>query len=422
MKNLKLIHLIKQFLFVIALSVFLFACSGAGNTSTGVSEKSAEGEVPPTSKTKKTDVTSEVASEKTEGDAKATDKPVEEIPAGILTAGEWNDLDHWDFWLNLLQSDEWKHLPEQWQFNTEQRISVYVENTEGKPLNNIEVRLKYSSGTSIWIAKTDNHGRAELWPGLFQYNQETKFTVSIIQGNGEEKQFNNISVNKKSLRLKVNDQPAVLHEVDVMFVVDATGSMGDELEFLKTDLQDIIMKVKERNTDMETRAGMVFYRDNGDEYLTRNFDFNSNIEDVMKNLRQQSAGGGGDYEEAVETALQNALKQTSWSDQATARILFLILDAPPRNEPAVIKQIQNTIKMAALKGVKIIPIAASGIDKSTEFLMRFLAVSTNGTYVFITDDSGVGNAHLEPTVGRYQVEKLNELLTRLIAKYTRTIV
>ena len=50
--------------------------------------------------------------------------------------------------------------------------------------------------------------------------------------------------------------------------------------------------------------------------------------------------------------------------------------------------------------------------------MRFLAMSTNGTYVFITDHSGIGNAHLTPTIGNYKVEFLNDLMVRLMQKYT----
>ena len=52
--------------------------------------------------------------------------------------------------------------------------------------------------------------------------------------------------------------------------------------------------------------------------------------------------------------------------------------------------------------------------------MRFMAISTNGTYVFITSDSGIGNPHLEPTVGEYEVEFLNDLLVRLINKYSES--
>ncbi|MCB0845041.1 MAG: hypothetical protein KDE26_17455, partial [Bacteroidetes bacterium] len=59
-----------------------------------------------------------------------------------------------------------------------------------------------------------------------------------------------------------------------------------------------------------------------------------------------------------------------------------------------------------------------GVNKETEFLMRFFALATNGTYVFITDDSGIGNDHLEPTVGDFEVEYLNELIIRLVKEYS----
>ena len=64
--------------------------------------------------------------------------------------------------------------------------------------------------------------------------------------------------------------------------------------------------------------------------------------------------------------------------------------------------------------IKIIPVTASGIDKETEFLMRFFSVSTNGTYVFITNDSGIGNDHIEASVGEYEVENLNDLLVNML--------
>jgi hypothetical protein len=65
----------------------------------------------------------------------------------------------------------------------------------------------------------------------------------------------------------------------------------------------------------------------------------------------------------------------------------------------------------------IIPIAASGIDKSSEFLFRFMVQSTNGTYCFLTNHSGIGGDHVAATVGDYQVEYLNSLMVRLIKKY-----
>ena len=111
------------------------------------------------------------------------------------------------------------------------------------------------------------------------------------------------------------------------------------------------------------------------------------------------------------------MNELSWTTQAKARLLFLILDAPPHENPQVLASLQQSIRQAAAKGIRIIPITASGIDKSTEYLMRSMALATNGTYVFLTDDSGVGDAHIKPTTDKFDVQLLNTLLVKLIAKY-----
>ena len=68
-------------------------------------------------------------------------------------------------------------------------------------------------------------------------------------------------------------------------------------------------------------------------------------------------------------------------------------------------------------GVRIIPVASSGINKETEFLLRSMSISTGGRYVFLTDDSGIGGGHIEPTVGDYDVEKLNDLMVKVATEY-----
>jgi hypothetical protein len=75
------------------------------------------------------------------------------------------------------------------------------------------------------------------------------------------------------------------------------------------------------------------------------------------------------------------------------------------------------IQTAAKKGIRIVPVTCSGIDKSAEYLMRAIALFTNGTYTFLTDDSGIGNPHIKPTTDKYEVETLNALLKRLIYQY-----
>lgn len=94
--------------------------------------------------------------------------------------------------------------------------------------------------------------------------------------------------------------------------------------------------------------------------------------------------------------------------------MFLLLDAPSHENPENIDRVGKSILKAAELGIKIIPITCSGIDKNTEYLTRLMSIYTNGTYVFLTDHSGIGGAHLEPTTDSYEVKLLSHLLTRLI--------
>ena len=59
---------------------------------------------------------------------------------------------------------------------------------------------------------------------------------------------------------------------------------------------------------------------------------------------------------------------------------------------------------------------SSGVDQPTEFLLRSLAIATGGTYTFLTNDSGIGGDHTEPTIGTFEVELLNDLLVRVIGR------
>ena len=206
--------------------------------------------------------------------------------------------------------------------------------------------------------------------------------------------------------------------MELSFIVDATSSMSDELEFIKDDLKNVIQRVKNDNPALSILTSTVFYRDTGDDYIVKHSAFTDDIDATLTFINQQRAGGGGDFPEAVHSALNTALNDLQWSDDAKTRIAFLLLDAPPHYEGQIVTDLHNSIKKAAMMGIKIIPITASGINKETEFLMRFFSVATNGSYVFITNDSGIGNDHLEASVGEYQVEYLNDLIVRLIKKYS----
>ncbi|MCY7330853.1 MAG: VWA domain-containing protein, partial [Saprospiraceae bacterium] len=144
--------------------------------------------------------------------------------------------------------------------------------------------------------------------------------------------------------------------VDIVWAVDATGSMGDEIEYLKTELLDVIGRAKNRNPELAFRMGTVFYRDQGDEYITKSSGLSPDIARTIEFIQKQSAGGGGDYPEAVHSALEEAIFSQKWRENAIARICFLVLDASPHQSPEVNASLQRSIREAARLGIRIVPV------------------------------------------------------------------
>ncbi|MBK7826354.1 VWA domain-containing protein [Nannocystis sp.] len=339
--------------------------------------------------------------------------PVNPEP-GQLTAGEWRDLDHWQFWQDLLQQPAWAGMPARWGFATQERFAVVVE-SDGKHVADADVTLLAGQET-VWSARTDAHGEAELFAGLFAAAPEGARSLQVTVA-GKSTVVEAVTAGGMTpIVVPVDVAEAPAQVLDLMFVIDTTGSMGDELSYLQVELADVIDRVrKTAGQDFKFRVSVNFYRDSGDEYLVKSFPFTEDIDLAIEDLNQQSANGGGDWPEAVDAALSDAIDAHDWSESAVARLCFIVLDAPPHEGSEVLADVQGSVAAAAERGVRIVPLAASGVDKELEFLLRFTAIATGGTYTFLTNDSGIGGNHVEPTIGEYQVEILNDLLVRVIS-------
>ena len=338
----------------------------------------------------------------------------EPLQPGQLTAGEWRDLDHWDFWLELMADQEWTKMQSHWTFYPTERLSVAVTN-DGATVADARVTLVDAQGNTYWETKTDSRGRADLLVRLF--DEQTGPFDLVVEVGGVKMTVQDVEPGDTPVAVELA-APAIPATLDLMFVVDTTGSMSDELEYLKVELRDVIERVeRERAQALDVRLSVNFYRDEGDDYVVRSFPFSDDIPSVLNQLAKQRSSGGGDYPEAVDQALKDAIDDHQWRTQTSARLLFLVLDAPPHHEQDVLGSLREITERAAQRGIRIIPVASSGVDKETEFLLRFLSISTGGTYIFLTDDSGIGNDHLEPTIGQYEVEQLNDLLVRVIGEY-----
>ena len=353
--------------------------------------------------------------------------PIEEaeIPTGpgTLTAGEINDFSKWVLWEDLTET-KFNSFQKQWGFYLKNRYAVQVTYENGNPVVDAPVKLVSDKNEVVFIARTDNTGKAELWADMIPdiRNKMARRYKAFVHFQGQDIPFPKLDAFPTGINtLKIKGPCDVSDVLDIAFVVDATGSMGDEINYLKTELKDVIQRVQEQNEKLQLRTASVFYRDNGDQYVTRESDFSSTTETTLQFIQTQYAAGGGDFPEAVDEALDAALNRLSWSQNARGRILFLVLDAPPHQADSVVKRMHQLVYKAAAMGVRIVPITGSGINKDVEFLMRSMALATNSTYVFLTDHSGVGNKHLAPSTDDYDVQKLNDLMVNLISRYAKTV-
>ena len=119
-------------------------------------------------------------------------------------------------------------------------------------------------------------------------------------------------------------------KIDVVFVLDTTGSMGGLIQTAKEKIWSIATTMASAQQAPEIRIGLVAYRDRGDAYVTKVVDLSSDLDTVYATLMDFEADGGNDSPESVNKALYDAVHNMSWSQGGQAyRAIFLVGDAPP---------------------------------------------------------------------------------------------
>ena len=332
----------------------------------------------------------------------------QDIQAGTLTASEWNDLSNWDLWSDQVE-EEFAEFADVWSFKPINRQTILLSNEDGLPLVHAYIELIGEDGTRLSAGRTDNKGVAELF---LKATNSNRFDCRVTY-NGIPFEFNNIQA-KENLQIQVNTACSTHAIVDIMFVVDATGSMGDEINYLKKEVEDVIDRVGKLDDQKTIRSGAIFYRDHQDKYLSRRKSLSTDLTALNTFVQDQRAAGGGDFPEAIDVALEELTTSMNWSKIAIAKIAFIILDAPPHEDSASVARVNRSVLKAAELGIRLIPITGSGIDKSTEYLMKALAIQTNGTYLYLTDDSGLGGKHLDASNDKTEVLPLNDLMVKVV--------
>jgi hypothetical protein len=342
----------------------------------------------------------------------ARPRPEPEPQSGLLTAGSFDDnFTPEPFRRFASKIGQEKGTSELAGRLFGRRLVVTVRGQEGKPVGNARVRISGDLGQGAADLITRSDGRAVFlssWDGV---DGDLTVVVTPPDGSAAVKQVVARDASRCEVTLPKTAAP-LPRNLDLVLVLDTTGSMGDELVYLKAEIKSIASAIAARFPHVNQRYALVVYRDLQDEYVTRTFDFTPSVDEFRKHLSAQSAAGGGDYPEAMERGLEEAVR-LRWRSADTARVLFLVADAPP-HAPDVGKAMTAADTLRK-KGVAIYPVACSGYDDTTELVMRTCALLTGSQFLFLTNDSGVGEAHGEPHIPFYHVQRLDRLMIRMIA-------
>ena len=168
--------------------------------------------------------------------------------------------------------------------------------------------------------------------------------------------------------------------VEVVFCLDATGSMSGLISTAKEKIWSIANNLASADPAPDLYMGLVFYRDRGDAFVTKFYQLTDDLDKLYSELMNINAGGGGDGPESVNQALHEAIDQIEWNqDDNTYRTVFLVGDFPPHMDYQDDVKYHETCKIAKERDITINAVQM-GLEPSTTPIWKEIASLTNGEY------------------------------------------
>lgn len=335
--------------------------------------------------------------------------------AGPMKAGSTDDNAQFSDFLTFLAkwSDGTVPAGSVDRLDVADRKFVRVVDKAGNPVPGASVRVM-SEDRAVWTGTTYGDGRTPFYAKVA--NDKLGARIEGTQGLQVEARYG--ALTKRVPSGAWQDEVVVTLEdlapidaavkLDVLFVIDTTGSMGDEIERIKTTLLGVTEKLRGLKTDFDLQYGAVLYRDLTDQYVTSVHPFTSDIAGFDKALRTVGANGGGDMPESVNQALAEVVK-LEWRTTA-AKVAFLIGDAPPHMDYQGDVPYGTSLIGAVSKGIRIHSIAASGLDKAGTYVWRQTAQFTRGKFIFIEYGNVADTAASHGVAGPVKSNNLDDIL------------
>ncbi len=344
-----------------------------------------------------------------------------------VTAGVTDDNANWFDYLDYLERNWYNNaIP----IEVSERYLIQVVDDMGRPVHDATVEI-YSGETLFFSGRTDSSGRLLFHPLALtdRYGQQWRqfapqAEVRVVARKGYVAQsvtFYRGQGEQWTVTL-ADPTPSNAPQLDLLFLVDATGSMDDEIDKLKASMADIADQIGRLPAAPAVRYGLVAFRDQGDAFVVRTNDFTPDLWAFQRNLAALRAAGGGDEPEALNEALHRSLYDLHWRTDDTVRLIILVGDAPPHIDYGWENFNYATDLIEAVRqGIKIFPVGASNLSPDGEYVFRQLAQFTGGKFVFLTyadpsDPSSGPGTETAHDVDNYSVDTLDRLVVRLVSE------
>ena len=289
-----------------------------------------------------------------------------------ISAGEIDDNQRW---VEYIKYREGYEGPQVNDFDVSERYIITVVDAVGYPVPNATVRIATEEAVDLFEGRTYANGQTIFFPRVLPESDDFQsFTVHVeVDGVTGSDRFARIEGSDWTVILDATVEPSARVPLDLLFLLDATGSMSDEIDQIKSTLLSISSRISDLPSDTDLRFGMVAYRDRGDDFVTRTYHFEPDVQKFLNSIREVRA------------------------------------DAPPHLDYAQDYDYAVEMVEANRQGIKIFPIASSGLDAQGEYIFRQIAVHTMGRFLFIL--YGGSTPH---SVGQYSVENLDDLVVKLV--------
>ena len=205
---------------------------------------------------------------------------------------------------------------------------IISHKTPPKSFSYIDPIIKLFSKHDRSSSESDSSDSYEQ-PKKRKLRELSEFQKSYIKSQ-KENFDKNYNILKDDFRFLEEYETKIFKDtnLDIMFIMDLTGSMGIWLNEAKKNIKKIIEEIYDNNPGSKIRISFIGYRDFIDEKEVRKYDnieFTENLEEFNNFLSKLDCSGGGDEPEDVVGALQQGLNM-KW--ESNAKYAVLVADAP----------------------------------------------------------------------------------------------